>query len=231
MINKENEKFWAEKASTMSKPTLEAYAKAIREESQRPGSSEIFPEKVEIRMEIPRDLAEKLQKLKGQNGWEDLMKEFLKLREEKLAAELKEIEQKEIKKLIKKKNLNRNKKILENNRTTISKNDLYKAKSHAPSNKIKKYVLRKTNHTCGFPGCKKPAENLHHTERFAITHQHNPEKIIPLCKAHHELVHDGLVKNEDASPHEWKIRLETDMADLKFLVDQRMEYYRQKALL
>jgi hypothetical protein len=156
---------------------------------------------VEIKMEVPRDLAEKLQKLKGQNGWEDLMKEFLKLREEKLATELKEIEQKETK-----------------------KNEPHKAKSRPTPTKIKKYVLRKTNHTCAFPGCTKPAENLHHTERFGITGRHNPEKIVPLCETHHKLVHTGLVDEEN-----WKILTEPDQTDYKSIIDQRIEYYRQKA--
>ena len=181
-------------------------------------------------MEIPRELAEKLQKLKGQNDWEDLMKEFLQLREEKLNTELKEIEQKEIKKIIKKKNKIVN--VAEQNgnigEIAIPKNNLYKAKNHQPSNKIKKYALHKTNHTCAFPGCTKPAEHLHHVERFGITRRHDPEKIIPLCKEHHELVHGGLIENEEKLPSEWTVRREPDMNDYKFLIDQRVAEYRQK---
>jgi len=260
LIDENNEKFWAEKAKIMSKNTLQVYAKAFRDDG-RTGPSEMldFPQKKAILILIDADVAERLEKLKGGGDWNDLMKEFLKLREEKLAAELKEIERKEIKKIIKKKNktvdevkqnegseiggtiLNEGMKTMktmmaaaeqnnDNSETTVHKNDLYKAKNHQPSTKIKKYVLHKTNHTCAFPGCTKPAEHLHHTERFSISGRHDPDKIIPLCKEHHELAHDGLIENEDAVPSEWRVRRDTDFAyinDIKFLIDQRVAEYKR----
>ena len=240
IATKETAGFWAGKAKIMSKNTFETYVREIKKLEKNAKQNGLsgeaktfnFPQQEAVTILIEPQVAEQLRKLKGQGEWNDLMKEFLKLREEKLNAELKEIEQKETKKVIKKKNKmvvaaeqNGN-----NGETEISKNDLYKAENHQPSSKIKKYVLHKTNHTCAFPGCTKPAEHLHHTERFGITGRHNPEKIIPLCKEHHELAHDGLIENEDAAPSEWRVRRDTDFAyinDIKFLIDQRVAEYRR----
>jgi hypothetical protein len=278
----ETAKFWAEKAKIMSVHTLETYVKEIRkqennqseinnQESQNglfmPKIEDIgrhvaaekadFPQKKAILIFVEPQIAEQLEKLKAKNDWNTLMKEFLKLREEKLNTELKEIERKEIKKIIKKKNkmvaaVEQNEDgeiggaiLNEGTRTTktvINKNELYKAKNHQPSTKTKKYVLHKTNNTCAFPGCTKPAENLHHTERFSIMGRHNPEKIIPLCKEHHELVHDGLIENEEDPVEKWKIlceyphkalresnERELDKTDLKFFVDQQVLAYRRQS--
>jgi hypothetical protein len=240
IATKETAGFWAEKAKIMSVHTLETYVREIKKqennqfkindgESQNglfmPKIDDIgrhvaaenakFPQKKAILILVEPEVAEQLEKLKAQSDWNELMKEFLKLREEKLTAELKEIEQKEIKKILKKK------------KAVISKNELYKTKSRPTPTKIKKYVLHKTNHTCAFPGCTKPAENLHHVERFGLTGRHDPEKIIPLCKAHHDLAHDGLIENEDASPNEWRIGKKADITDYKILVDQRIAEYRE----
>ena len=42
---------------------------------------------------------------------------------------------------------------------------------------------------CAVPGCEKLSEVFHHTGRFALTKQHNPHFMAPLCKAHHEIAH------------------------------------------
>ena len=49
---------------------------------------------------------------------------------------------------------------------------------------------------CQFPSCNKPAEVTHHPHRFSLRANHNNLK--PLCKAHHELVHNG------EEPPEWR---------------------------
>lgn len=58
---------------------------------------------------------------------------------------------------------------------------------------------------CGFPGCKKPAMDFHHTKRFALVKRHLAEEIVPLCKIHHELAHAGLIENEEGDPLNWEI--------------------------
>jgi len=64
----------------------------------------------------------------------------------------------------------------------------YKITRYIPS-KIRKIITEEHGTKCSFPGCKKPAKTLHHATRFALTQNHNPQFIAPLCEAHHEIAH------------------------------------------
>ncbi|MBU1446355.1 hypothetical protein KKD70_03780, partial [Patescibacteria group bacterium] len=74
-----------------------------------------------------------------------------------------------------------------------------KVRKTRPAKKITRYVpiaaRQEFPEKCQFPGCDKPAQVTHHPERFALNPNHNNLK--RLCKAHHELVHNGL------EPPEW----------------------------
>jgi len=60
---------------------------------------------------------------------------------------------------------------------------------------ISRYIPAKIRHDleqkylghCAYRGCNKPAEHIHHQNRFALKHNH--ENVVPLCKAHHDLIH------------------------------------------
>lgn len=69
--------------------------------------------------------------------------------------------------------------------------------------KIKRHVIRQTSGLCAYPGCTKPYEILHHTERFALNGTHDPDTLRPLCKAHERLAHKGLIENEEGCPVEF----------------------------
>ena len=58
----------------------------------------------------------------------------------------------------------------------------------------KRAILSKTGGKCAYNNCNRPAEHLHHTDRFM--HSKNHQSLKPLCKAHHEFSHNGLIKNE-----------------------------------
>ncbi len=57
---------------------------------------------------------------------------------------------------------------------------------------------------CVYPQCNKPADVYHHPERYAYAKTHNNVK--PLCQAHHEIAHAGLIINEKQQPSHWKQR-------------------------
>ncbi|MBA4337198.1 hypothetical protein C0416_05530 [bacterium] len=65
--------------------------------------------------------------------------------------------------------------------------------------KIARYVPVSVRHElpekCQYPGCGRPAQVIHHPHRFAL--QANHENLKPLCKGHHELVHQGF------EPSQW----------------------------
>ncbi|MFH1284927.1 MAG: hypothetical protein ABIH78_05085 [Candidatus Peregrinibacteria bacterium] len=200
IVTKETDGFWAEKAKEMSMHTLETYIQEYKKEQKsRLRAKEVRitteeSETITISMDLDPETAQRLQKLKGQEDWNKLMKEFLKLREEKIES---------------------------------SRPEAVKATSRTIPSKIKKHVLQKTNNTCAFPGCTKPCQILHHTQRFALKPVHDPDKIVPLCKNHERLAHLSLIENEELPPKYWKIRKEPDTIHPKYKIDQRVAAYRK----
>ena len=227
IVTKENEKYWAEKAKAMSKNTLAVFVKGLRcsKSFNFPQQQGIFNEDGEtglskdkkqntfdyknsshantsnntgtiISMELSFETALMLEKLKGQGSWDELMKEFIKIREKKIESE---------------------------------KPESIKTNSRHIPNAIKSHVLAKTNGSCAFPGCVKPAEILHHTKRFALQKEHEPDFIVGLCKAHERLAHLGLIENEDMVPEKWKILEKPDIDyenSGKFGIDRIVNRFR-----
>lgn len=86
--------FWAKKAREMSKNTLEVYVREYKKQFSSDTRLEILPRE-EIKSENPPiqktiimplepKIAAELEKLKGSGDWNELMKEFLELRKQKL---------------------------------------------------------------------------------------------------------------------------------------------------
>lgn len=97
---------------------------------------------------------------------------------------------------------------------------------HIP-NKIQRHVIARTNGTCSFTDCTKPANTLHHTQRFALEQIHDPDRIEPLCTAHERIVHNGLIEDESIPANEWQVRAEPDQDNAKYLIDQQVQKYRK----
>lgn len=76
---------------------------------------------------------------------------------------------------------------------------------------------------CGFPKCRRPARDLHHTKRFSLVKRHLEEEIVPLCKIHHELAHTGVIEKEELLPimrdEGCRLKLERDEDNEKARVD------------
>ena len=59
---------------------------------------------------------------------------------------------------------------------------------HVPVRTMK--VLQKEHGTkCSIPTCKRPAEQLHHMQTYALSHRHDPRYLAPFCKEHHIIAH------------------------------------------
>jgi len=99
---------------------------------------------------------------------------------------------------------------------------------HIPA-KIEKFVIAKTRGQCAYPGCTKPYKTLHHTQRFALDHVHDPDQIVPLCEAHEHLAHHGLIANEDRAPEKWQLLLEPTWYDFKQVIDKKVIECRKDA--
>lgn len=55
--------------------------------------------------------------------------------------------------------------------------------------KIKKLLHKEHGNKCSIPNCKNPAEAIHHTQRFSLSHTHDPRYLAPLCRNHHIIAH------------------------------------------
>ncbi len=84
---------------------------------------------------------------------------------------------------------------------------------HAPDEKtlekryIKASLKRKTfgNGQCQYPNCNKPSEHIHHKNRYSITKSH--DNLVPLCKDHHQFMHNGLIENESTDKQNWALNI------------------------
>ncbi|MBU2524416.1 hypothetical protein KKG71_04440, partial [Patescibacteria group bacterium] len=61
-------------------------------------------------------------------------------------------------------------------------------------NRISRYISvyrkREVGERCSHFGCPRPADVIHHPDRFSEHHSH--ENLKPLCKQHHEFAHNGI---------------------------------------
>ena len=92
--------------------------------------------------------------------------------------------------------------------------------------RVKRFLQREFLGTCGFPQCKTPAEIYHHTKRFSLEPNHNPDHLVPLCKPHERIAHHGLIENETLPPENWKIQLDPDKNSPKYLIDRKVRSFR-----
>lgn len=55
--------------------------------------------------------------------------------------------------------------------------------------KIRNLLKKEFGDKCAVPTCSKNAEEIHHANRFAISKNHNPYFLAPLCAEHHKIAH------------------------------------------
>jgi predicted CopG family antitoxin len=55
--------------------------------------------------------------------------------------------------------------------------------------KIKQNLHKEYGTKCAIPHCTKPAEAIHHTQRYAVAQSHDPRYLAPLCREHHLIAH------------------------------------------
>lgn len=55
--------------------------------------------------------------------------------------------------------------------------------------RTRRVLTKEYGSKCSIQTCTKPAEHIHHTQIFALSHRHDPHYLAPLCKSHHLLVH------------------------------------------
>lgn len=92
--------------------------------------------------------------------------------------------------------------------------------------KVRKIVDAEHGGRCAYPDCKKLPEIYHHTRRFALFPNHDPGFLVPLCKTHERLAHNGLIENEEQSPERWQVKMEADKTSPKYWIDRKVNGWR-----
>jgi hypothetical protein len=74
------------------------------------------------------------------------------------------------------------------------------------SQKVIRYISvhrkRELGDHCDYPSCHRPAEIIHHPDRFSQNHNH--ENLKPLCKQHHEFAHNGISEPMHTADYQYR---------------------------
>ncbi|MBD3330485.1 hypothetical protein GF354_03060 [Candidatus Peregrinibacteria bacterium] len=186
IATEDNQKFWADKAKKMSKNTLVTFVKDFKEEKYcddgagtgSPTKNGLIErglnQKEQLSMKLDKELIEKLKKIKGKGDWNEAMKKLLELSEKGMEAEKRQ--------------------------SKIEKPKPVKNRSRKIPKKIETYINRRSQGICEHPNCYKSAKNIHHTEAFALTKTHDPDKLKHLCVEHHKIIHLGFLEEQHWRP-------------------------------
>jgi hypothetical protein len=63
---------------------------------------------------------------------------------------------------------------------------------------IKEILHDEYGDKCSINTCLKPSTQIHHTQRYSLSQNHDPNYLAPLCKDHHVIAHSIDVKYHDA---------------------------------
>ncbi|MBT3865451.1 hypothetical protein HOE67_04615 [Candidatus Peregrinibacteria bacterium] len=193
IVTEENEMFWAKKAMEMSARELETYVKDFRGEINRSESLHVkTTEPVKVKTTVTMELdPQTLKQLEKLKGRDGTWEGAIK-------------------------------NLLETREDHLEaeKPEPVKSESNYVPAQISKFVEKRDNCTCVFPGCTKPHYALHHTQGFSRDHIHDPDKLYCVCQSHHSLAHRGLIENENQKPKYWRIREKADSASPRFGLDQ-----------
>lgn len=143
------------------------------------------PSLSEISMKLDPEVVEELKKIKGGGDWNELMKKLLRLSREGLENErIGQLLEAELK---------LNDEIKFQKELEAEKPAPVRSNSHKVPVVIAKYIKKRSGGVCEHPNCQKAGEHIHHTEPFAITKIHDPDKLLHLCLAHHRIIHLGYI--------------------------------------
>ncbi len=244
-----NQKFWADKIRTMSQHTLQMYRQGLENQNERRatmGISVTMPDTPNIQpinlfeldiigrgapSETESFLQQQAIEIPEQSGTgtgSPIQKTIPMQLNSKIAAQLEKLKGQGDWNMLMQEFLEQRAKILQDKKpqpvTTSSR--------HIPA-AIEKYIKERSRNTCEFQGCIKPYTILHHTQRFALEHIHNPDHIVALCTEHERLAHLTLIENEEEHPSEWRVGKEAERGlagsreRAKYDIDQMVQGYRR----
>jgi len=191
LATKENEKDLAEKVTYMSKPALQEYSKEMR------GHTTVVW-KVDLDKKMMSMLLTLKKKLDGNLSNKECLRRILEEAIENCGG--KRGVKKTVKSSVRNCGENVEKDVVIPGEKTFVKALKLQGVSQIPGDrkpepkKFTRYISAKRRQNlseyCEHPGCHRPADVIHHPDRFSECHNHNNLK--SLCKQHHEFAHNGI---------------------------------------
>jgi len=120
-----------------------------------------------LNFEISPDVAQELNELHARGiDVNELLREMLEKRKNEIAEKKEEIAQ-------------------EISETLRHLEAVAPTTSRSIPTRIKKILRQEFGEKCSIQSCRKPSKAIHHTQRFALAHTHDPHYLAPLCAEHH----------------------------------------------
>ena len=98
---------------------------------------------------------------------------------------------------------------------------------HLPT-EVRRVITARSGGGCEFPHCRRPGAIFHHTRRFALKRNHDPNFIVFLCEAHERVAQSNLIEHEEDTPAAWQFREKAPWWDLKTVIDEQVAGYRRE---
>lgn len=156
----DNENFLASQVQILSKSALDTLAKDEKHDVQPlPGQSEIFESPLELNEEITHRLGELKRRGIDINT---LLTNLLDKNEIEMAQKKEKL--------------------------AHEQEEKGKSSRYIPA-AIQNILKKEFGTKCSIVHCQNQSQNIHHTQRYAISHNHNPNFLSPLCLQHHEIAH------------------------------------------
>lgn len=219
----ETENIWAEKVTTLPRIALElcvqASRKNYREEVTPGGNSQpefsMISIKISSKLEYElRLLKQKLEKEQGETlGFAEVLQELLKA----YKSANRKMEPQRIIQLCPK--------CIKEEANEVAE---WTIPARLIPKEIQHLVIARQKEKCAFPNCDQPPQIFHHTRRFALNQNHDPDYIVHLCTAHERLAHSGLIQNEECDATAWRIQEQPDFTTRKFKIDEKVNAYRRE---
>ena len=171
----ENQQDLLGKVEALSNRALEVFVKDFKNqdglEKAKNEQNGMHVQTVEPDLVLDKDVKNELIEMKKKGiDINQILREFLHKRKEKLEQEKSEVVETQLRE--------------RDDRAIIG----MPANRYVPV-EVRRVVIKEFGTRCSVPGCEKLAENLHHVNGFAIDQSHDPRYLKPLCKGHHELAH------------------------------------------
>jgi hypothetical protein len=178
LATEENQQELLKKAEILSSRALEVFVHDLQKPKEAAKSMHVQTLSIDIpdpqaKLNLDEDVMEQLLEMQNRGiDINEFLRQALRQRKEKIDQEKEVLAQKESQKA--------------EDRAMIG----YPAPRYL-SLKIKKVIKDEFGSRCAVKKCGRKAEHLHHKDGFAITKTHDPRRVVPLCRGHHELEHAG----------------------------------------